>query len=331
MHIRSLSGFLRGITKVNTRCPTSPYILHSFSMQCKSFFAFRSIAVPVKFLYLKNISYCTNCKWFSTSLSSHSRLARSSVSLSTLKKLPKEECSAIFIKNNGKLRKTRQKLKETTKKVTEGIKENVFTVPNGLCILRIGLAPVLAYLVLDGSYTSALGIFLFAGVTDLLDGFIARSFPSQQSMIGSFLDPMADKLLVATLFMSLTVTGLIPIPLTALIIARDSCLVVAGFFIRYHSLPPPRTFSRYFDVTLATVKLSPTLLSKVNTALQLSLAAVTLASPVFHYVDHPYIHSLWYIVASTTVLSGINYIFTKDTYKFIRSYPSRKLFHDSNK
>lgn len=261
-----------------------------------------------------------------TSLSSRNRLrwSRCSAHQSTSKRDSREGHVAFLIKpkENGRLKRTRIRLKETThnvtKKITE-IKENVLTVPNGLSVLRISLAPVLGYLVINGNYFSALGIFIFAGITDLLDGFIARTFPSQQSMIGSFLDPMADKFLVATLFLSLTIVGLIPIPLTLLIVARDACLVIAGFYIRYHSLPPPRTFGRYFDITFATAKLSPTFISKVNTTLQLTLAAVTLASPVFQYVDHPYVHALWYCVASTTVISAMSYMFVKDTYKFLHS------------
>ncbi|GBO26315.1 putative cardiolipin synthase (CMP-forming), partial [Araneus ventricosus] len=77
-------------------------------------------------------------------------------------------------------------------------------------------------------------------------------------MIGSFLDPAADKLLIATLFVTLTINGLIPIPLTSLILFRDACLFGAGFYIRYVSLPPPKTLSRYFDMSLITAKLSPT-------------------------------------------------------------------------
>lgn len=72
-----------------------------------------------------------------------------------------------------------------------------------------------------------------------LDGWIARTWESQASKMGSFLDPMADKILIATLFLSLTYADLIPIGLTSLIIARDLLLVVAGFVIRYQSLPPP--------------------------------------------------------------------------------------------
>ncbi|CAG0896113.1 unnamed protein product [Darwinula stevensoni] len=75
--------------------------------------------------------------------------------------------------------------------------------------------------------------------SDVCDGMIARNFRNQQSMLGSFLDPMADKVLVAVLFLSLTYKDLIPLPLTTLIIARDICLMSAGFYIRYRSLPPP--------------------------------------------------------------------------------------------
>lgn len=72
-----------------------------------------------------------------------------------------------------------------------------------------------------------------------MDGWIARTWESQSSKMGSFLDPMADKVLIATLFLTLTYADLIPIFLTGMIIARDAILVIAGFVIRYRSLPPP--------------------------------------------------------------------------------------------
>ncbi|XP_067119544.1 probable cardiolipin synthase (CMP-forming) [Centruroides vittatus] len=277
--------------------------------------------------YPKNVSWL-GFRFLSVSARNRLRWSRCAAHQTSSKRDSREGHIAVLIKprENGRLKRTRIKLKETTHNVTKRIteiKENVLTVPNGLSVLRITLTPVLGYLVINGNYFSALGIFIFAGITDLLDGFIARTFPSQQSMIGSFLDPMADKFLIATLFLSLTIVGLIPIPLTALIVVRDMCLVAAGFYIRYHSLPPPRTLGRYFDVTFATAKLSPTFISKVNTTLQLTLAAITLAAPVFQYVDHPYVQALWYGVASTTVISGMSYIFGKDTYKFLH-YRTKK-------
>lgn len=85
----------------------------------------------------------------------------------------------------------------------------------------------------------ALWLLAFAGVSDLADGWIARTWTSQASKLGSFLDPVADKLLVGTLFLSLAWVGLIPVPLTCLVVTRDIALVTAASYIRYRSLPPP--------------------------------------------------------------------------------------------
>ncbi|GIY67268.1 cardiolipin synthase [Caerostris extrusa] len=166
-------------------------------------------------------------------------------------------------------------LKKMDQKKSE-IKENIFTVPNGLCAVRIISTPIIGYLVLSELYTHSLGLFIFAGFTDLIDGYIARNFPNQQTMIGSFLDPAADKLLISTLFLTLTINSLIPVPLTLLILFRDACLFGSGFYIRYVSLPPPKTLSRYFDMTFVTAKLEPENISKVNTMIQLTLVAATL-------------------------------------------------------
>lgn len=72
-----------------------------------------------------------------------------------------------------------------------------------------------------------------------MDGWIARTWSNQSSKLGSFLDPMADKVLIATLFLTLTYVDLIPLLLTEIIIFRDVLLVAAGFVIRYISLPKP--------------------------------------------------------------------------------------------
>ncbi|CAK1552246.1 unnamed protein product [Leptosia nina] len=211
---------------------------------------------------------------------------------------------------------TKAKVKEKIEGVVE--KENVFTVPNVLCVMRIAMSPYLGYVILQDNYHLALGLLTFAGITDLLDGWIARKWEGQASKMGSFLDPMADKVLIATLFVSLTCQNLIPLALTLLIVARDAALVGAGFVIRYISLPPPRTLSRYFDVTHATAQLAPTFISKVNTAVQLLLVGTTLASPVFGYVDHPALQVLFGVTAASTVISAISYLTSKDTYKLLK-------------
>ncbi|XP_072929982.1 probable cardiolipin synthase (CMP-forming) [Epargyreus clarus] len=211
---------------------------------------------------------------------------------------------------------TKAKVREKFEEVAE--KENVFTVPNILCMTRIVMSPYIGYLILQDNYNFALGLLVFAGVTDLLDGWIARNWKGQSTKMGSFLDPMADKVLIATLFITLTWQELIPLALTLLIVGRDAALVVAGFVIRYMSLPPPRTLSRYFDVTHATAQLAPTFISKVNTAVQLLLVGTTLASPVFGYVDHPALQALCGITAASTVVSAVSYLISKDTYKILK-------------
>lgn len=85
----------------------------------------------------------------------------------------------------------------------------------------------------------ALYVLIIAGCSDLADGWIARTWISQASKLGSFLDPIADKLLVGTLFLSLAWVGLVPTPLTCLVIARDVALISAASYIRYKSLPFP--------------------------------------------------------------------------------------------
>nr|CAI5823147.1 unnamed protein product [Callosobruchus analis] len=182
----------------------------------------------------------------------------------------------------------------------------------------MAISPYLGILIVQSQFDYALALLGAAAVTDLLDGWIARTWKSQSSKIGSFLDPMADKMLIAILFLSLTYADLIPVLLTGIIITRDALLVIAGFVIRYLSLPPPRTLTRYFDATHATAQLAPTFISKVNTAVQLVLVGTTLAAPVFHYVGHPFLECMWYVTGTTTVLAGMSYILSKDTYRILK-------------
>ncbi|XP_030346650.1 cardiolipin synthase (CMP-forming) [Strigops habroptila] len=185
--------------------------------------------------------------------------------------------------------------------------ENPWTIPNILSMARMGLAPVLGYLIVEENFSVALGVFVLAGVTDLLDGFIARNWANQKSALGSALDPLADKILISVLYISLTCTNLIPVPLTSMIILRDVALIAAVFYVRYKTLSPPRTLSRYFNPCYATAQLKPTFISKMNTAVQLILVAASLAAPVFNYVDSIYLQTLWCITAFTTVTSAYSY------------------------
>ncbi|XP_032760167.1 LOW QUALITY PROTEIN: cardiolipin synthase (CMP-forming) [Rattus rattus] len=185
--------------------------------------------------------------------------------------------------------------------------ENPWTIPNLLSMTRIGLAPVLGYLILEEDFNVALGVFALAGLTDLLDGFIARNWANQKSALGSALDPLADKVLISILYISLTYADLIPVPLTYMIISRDVMLIAAVFYVRYRTLPTPRTLAKYFNPCYATARLKPTFISKVNTAVQLILVAASLAAPVFNYADSIYLQILWCCTAFTTAASAYSY------------------------
>ncbi|XP_062427427.1 cardiolipin synthase (CMP-forming) [Rhea pennata] len=187
--------------------------------------------------------------------------------------------------------------------------ENPWTIPNILSMARMGLAPVLGYLIVEENFNVALGVFVLAGITDLLDGFIARNWANQKSALGSALDPLADKILISVLYVSLTCANLIPVSLTSMIILRDVALIAAVFYVRYKTLSPPRTLSRYFNPCYATAQLKPTFISKMNTAVQLILVAASLAAPVFNYVDSIYLQTLWCITAFTTVSSAYSYYY----------------------
>ncbi|KAK7901801.1 hypothetical protein WMY93_018570 [Mugilogobius chulae] len=185
--------------------------------------------------------------------------------------------------------------------------ENPWTIPNLLCVCRILLAPVLGHLIMTQHFHLSLALFTLAGATDLLDGYIARTWPSQKSALGSALDPLADKILISVLYVSLTYAELIPVLLTALVISRDIGLIAAVFWVRYKTVPPPVTLSKFFNPCYTTAQLKPTLFSKMNTAVQLFLVAASLAAPVFQYTDSAALQCLWLVTAVTTTASGYSY------------------------
>uniref|UniRef100_A0A0N5AN15 cardiolipin synthase (CMP-forming) n=1 Tax=Syphacia muris TaxID=451379 RepID=A0A0N5AN15_9BILA len=153
--------------------------------------------------------------------------------------------------------------------------------------LRIGATPLVGYLIVTNQLVPACVLFVCAGVTDLLDGYIARRFPSQSSAIGSIIDPLADKFLVTTLFLTLTYVNLIPVWLAAVVIARDVGLISGGIVKRLRTVPQPLTLKRFFSPKIAPFKVFPTSISKLNTLLQLSSVTFSLAAPVFDFCYHP--------------------------------------------
>ncbi|CAI2349062.1 unnamed protein product [Caenorhabditis sp. 36 PRJEB53466] len=185
----------------------------------------------------------------------------------------------------------------------------VATIPNAICAARIAATPLIGYLVVQHHFTPAFALFTVAGATDLLDGWIARNVPGQKSLLGSVLDPVADKLLISTMFVTMTHAGLIPLPLTSIVILRDVCLITGGFYKRYQSMDPPYSLNRFFNPQVSSMQVVPTMMSKINTVLQLSLVALSLASPVFEFSAgaQDAVFGLGCATAFTTVYSGLQY------------------------
>lgn len=170
------------------------------------------------------------------------------------------------------------------------------TVPNLLTLLRMGLVPLFIIAVLDGATARALVIFVAAGVTDALDGFIAR-FWDQRSLLGSYLDPIADKLLLVSAYVVLAIPSvhlgaLIPMWVTVTVIARDVLIVIIAL-----------TFYLAADIR----HFPPSLLSKATTVTQVVTVAVVLGSGVFPSLE-PLAETLIYVVAAFTILSGLDYL-----------------------
>ncbi|UPL03253.1 hypothetical protein LCI18_014187 [Fusarium solani-melongenae] len=194
--------------------------------------------------------------------------------------------------------------------------EDIYTIPNILTFTRLIAAPAIGYLVLHDQHAWAVGLFAYAGVTDLLDGWIARRWNSK-TVVGTVIDPMADKTLMTILTVCLAIKGALPIWVATVILGRDVGLAISAIYYRWISLPPPKTFARYWDFSLPSAEVRPTTISKYNTFLQLALVGATTAAPLVGTDLTPALTIMQYVVAGTTIWSGASYIYTKDAVKIL--------------
>ena len=167
-------------------------------------------------------------------------------------------------------------------------------LPNAISIMRIVLvAPILMYIV-DGRYTLALVLFLIAGFSDGVDGFLAKRY-DWHTRIGALLDPIADKLLVGGTFITMVIAGLVPAWFAAMIILRD--IVIVGGATAYNFFVRP-------------VEGEPTRISKLNTALQLLFVVFVLGHAGFGWPDRIAITVIGAGVIVTVVISGLDYVWS---------------------
>ena len=165
-------------------------------------------------------------------------------------------------------------------------------LPNLLCIVRILLVYPVAAWILQGRYPEVIALFAIAAFTDGLDGFLAKRF-GWESELGRHLDPLADKLLLVTVFVCLSLNGLVPWLLTALVLLRD--LVIVFGALTYRALFGP-------------VQGSPTGPSKFNTLAQILFCLAVVGAAAYQWPAPGVVTALGALVVVSTGVSGIDYV-----------------------
>ena len=167
-------------------------------------------------------------------------------------------------------------------------------LPNALTLIRILLIPLFVILLISKSFQVALIIFVIAGITDALDGFIARIW-HHHTDLGSYLDPIADKLLLASAFVTLAILHIIPSWLTVIVISRD-ILIALGFWVLTMTNHKPKVEPRYT--------------SKITTVFQiLTIIWALLSVSVLHWRFESLFPIFIRLTAFFTILSGVHYIY----------------------
>ena len=165
-------------------------------------------------------------------------------------------------------------------------------IPNLITFLRILLVAPFAVAVTRDHYGTALALFAVAGLSDGLDGFLAKQF-GWTSRLGALLDPVADKLLLVTSYVLLGWKGELPWWLVVAVLARD--IVIIGGGIAYHML-------------IGYVRMAPTLVSKLNTVLQIALVVGVFYALWREPLSPDLREAMSYTVLASTVLSGAHYV-----------------------
>jgi cardiolipin synthase len=166
------------------------------------------------------------------------------------------------------------------------------SIPNLITLARILLVPVLVWAIASDQIRIAFGLFLAAGVSDAVDGYLAKRF-GMATALGAYLDPLADKAMLVSIYVALALIGEIPLWLVILVVSRDIMIVSAVILSWLVDKP---------------VKLKPHPVSKLNTVAQIALALLVLASRGFDFGADPVIAALMALVAVLTLLSVALYL-----------------------
>lgn len=195
-----------------------------------------------------------------------------------------------------------------TNRRTHTQKNRIFTVPNVITLSRIALTPLAAHYVLTERLTLALSLVVIAGISDALDGYVARKFRGQQSWLGSYLDPIADKMLITALVLSLGWVHILPGGLALLIVGRDCAILSIAGYLSYLSLPPSKGLLDVNRRDFSPIEMKASNISKFNTFCQLTTIVFSISASLLNLTESPYLYGMWVLTAGTTLVSGVDYL-----------------------
>jgi len=165
-------------------------------------------------------------------------------------------------------------------------------LPNLITLGRLLTVPITVYLLMQSAYLAAFILFLLAGASDTLDGYLAKR-NNQTTELGAILDPLADKALLVGVYVTLGLQGNLPNWLVLLVVFRD-VLIIGGVIILF--------------LVRLEVKMRPLIIIKINTATQIGLAAIVLAELGLSLNIMGLVEAMVYLAGLTTVISGASYM-----------------------
>ncbi len=173
------------------------------------------------------------------------------------------------------------------------VKSQLLTAPNQITLLRLIFIPFVIMTIVDGDWTWALGLLIAAGLSDALDGLLARTL-HQQTLLGQYLDPLADKLLLSSLFLVLSFVKKIPWKYTVLVFSRDLCIVATAVVLY---------------ATVGFRDFRPSIFGKINTLCQIAAAffvvlAQVMSVPLVLLLEKAFLYATF----TFTLVSGIHYV-----------------------
>ncbi|HEY8565394.1 MAG TPA: CDP-alcohol phosphatidyltransferase family protein [Beijerinckiaceae bacterium] len=165
------------------------------------------------------------------------------------------------------------------------------TIPNLITIARLLIVPLVIVMIGQGRWATAFVLFVVAGISDAVDGFIAKRF-DMRSEFGAYIDPLADKALLVSIYVTLSIVGVLPGWLAVLVVSRD-VMIVAAILLSWVMDRP--------------VEIRPLLVSKLNTGVQIAFAALVLSTRAFA-IDLGLLDEIGLLVAALTVASAGAYL-----------------------